>query len=379
MKNRSQPFVCVIADKTVGISLRHGGGLQEPNHVYVRCDERDCQYVDLNQPPCPLRIEMFADGSDRRVADYLTESAGTRICYACLTEALDITHDQVRRASWRLKDVDGFSIRPSRCATCQRRRVTIGLVKRAADLLQREPSPVPAGASATPQREGTDVTAALDAYLRSHAGFAFCARCLATEIKADPVLVRDAMWTLEPHEAFQIRTTQCVSCLLTKRVIRFQETPTEPDTARQILAFFVDSQGRAFCAPCVAFATDVSLADAKRVMTHLEALDEFSQLESACHVCGRWQMVLRFESEGDDPNRLEEIGSVLSGHVRHRGFRIDVLSFRMGDGWRPFALIKASSGSFAPSMIVMDLVSTKIEADELAVQQAREWIDKRVT
>ena len=45
---------CRIANKTVRITWRHGGGLLEPAKAYVRCDERDCQYADLNEPPCPL-------------------------------------------------------------------------------------------------------------------------------------------------------------------------------------------------------------------------------------------------------------------------------------------------------------------------------------
>src|SRR5262245_22119619 len=157
MKTRPRAFDCAIAGKSVGISLRHGGGLQEPPHVYVRCDERDCQYCDLNEPPCPLRIEMFADGSDRRVADHLTAFAGTRVCYACLTEALGVTHEQVRRASWRLKDVDGFSIRPSRCAMCQRRRVTIGFPRRESDAVRRDLTPAPTGPL---EREEDEVVAA---------------------------------------------------------------------------------------------------------------------------------------------------------------------------------------------------------------------------
>ena len=142
MKNRSQPFECSIAGKSVGISLRHGGGLQEPDTVYVRCDERDCQYVDLNQAPCPLRVDMFADGSDRRVVEYLSQHAGERVCYACLTEILSVTHDQVRRASWRLKDEAGFTIRPARCVACRRRRVTIARASAANVSSKRSRRPV---------------------------------------------------------------------------------------------------------------------------------------------------------------------------------------------------------------------------------------------
>src|SRR2546425_4331312 len=111
MANRWQPFDCSIAGKAVSIGLRHGGGCQEPATVYVRCDQRDCQYVDVNAAPCPLRVEMFADGTDHRLAEYLTAHAGERHCYGCLSEQLDIIHDQVRRASWRLKDAGSRFVR----------------------------------------------------------------------------------------------------------------------------------------------------------------------------------------------------------------------------------------------------------------------------
>src|ERR687892_1102761 len=146
MKNRAQPFHCGIAGKVVGISLRHGGGLREPDRVYVRCEERDCQYVDQNEPPCPLRVDMFADGSDRRITAYLTKHTGTRVCYACLTTEVEVSHDQVRRASWRLKEEPGFTIRPARCGLCHYRRGTNRGAGDAADPSHRGESPPTDGA-----------------------------------------------------------------------------------------------------------------------------------------------------------------------------------------------------------------------------------------
>lgn len=28
---------------------------------FAQCDQADCQYVEKNEPPCPLNIGMFAD------------------------------------------------------------------------------------------------------------------------------------------------------------------------------------------------------------------------------------------------------------------------------------------------------------------------------
>ena len=376
MKNRSRPFDCEIAGKPVNISLRHGGGLQEPDNVYVRCDERDCQYVDLNTSPCPLRVEMFADGSDRLVADYLHAHAGTHVCYACLTQTLEITHDQVRRASWRLKDEPGVSIRPSRCGVCRHRRVTIGLLRDGV-------LAVPAEAVLAPSASDTGVTSdveELTAYLRSQPGFSFCTHCLARELKARPAVMREAMWALESRPLFHIRTTQCVSCLLSKPVIRYEERASDVEAPRRVIEFLLQAPGVDFCHTCVAFSTDLALEDVRRIVHNLELVHEFQREETECSACGRRQPVVRMRSDGAvDPERVTTIGDVVAGSLRHRGYRIDLLSFWTGDGWRPFALVKTGHGVHvvdAPP-ILLGLMPTKFEADELAATQAREWIDKR--
>ncbi len=126
MRRRSQAFFCPIAGKAVGIALRHGTGVLEPATRYVRCDERDCQYVDLNQPPCPLRVDMFADKMDDALRTYLAKT-GRRMCYRCLTEKFEITHDQLRRAVWAIREADGCAIAAARCAACGERRMTISV------------------------------------------------------------------------------------------------------------------------------------------------------------------------------------------------------------------------------------------------------------
>ncbi|MBN2419144.1 MAG: hypothetical protein JXL81_07150 [Deltaproteobacteria bacterium] len=36
--------------------------------LFVRCNQSDCQYVDANQYPCPLTLDLFADEIERREA-----------------------------------------------------------------------------------------------------------------------------------------------------------------------------------------------------------------------------------------------------------------------------------------------------------------------
>jgi hypothetical protein len=373
MKNRSRPFHCPIAGKTVGIALRHGGGLQEPANVYVRCDERDCQYVDLNVPPCPLRIDMFADGSDRKTAEYLTDRAGQRVCYSCLTDELGITHEQVRRASWRLKDHAGFSIRPARCVVCNRRRVTITLDGAGA------PSPQPAPSSPQLRQPAhPDLVERLSRYLGEHRAFAFCAHCLARELGAAPGDVRETMFSLEDETVFRVSTGPCVSCRLARRVIRYEDR-TQDEAPRRVIGFLVEMAGAPFCATCLSFSADLALAETRRLLQSLAGVSEFPRADAVCEGCGRQQMTVSFRgADAHDAQRMGAVEEALSGHVWHRGLRIDLLSFRTAEGWHPFALVRTGAGARIPHApaIVLGIVRTKGEADELAVVHAREWLDK---
>ena len=380
VKNRAQAFDCSIAGKTVGVTLRHGGGLQEPEGVYVRCDERDCQYVDLNHAPCPLRIDMFADGSDRRVAQHVATNAGTRFCYACLTEILSVTHEQVRRASWRLKDVQGFAIKPSRCADCRRRRVTIGITAEGASAVlaavMAEPLEGPHGAVGA----GAGLSAPLAAYLQAHPSFAFCAHCLARELAISAAAARDAMWSLESTDTVNVRTGQCVSCLLTKRVVRYDPSSHDDEAPRRIIELLVKSAGTPWCATCVAFAADVALPDARRILGYLEPLTEFRRQTASCSACARWQAVTAaVPAEDTDAERTAALTDAISGHRRHRGYRIALLSFRTADGWKPFALVNTSGGALVADgpPFVFGVMPSKMEADTVAESKARAWIDKR--
>ena len=112
---------------------------------------------------------MFDDGSDDRVTAYLQTHSGSRFCYGCLSTELAIRHDQVRRASWHLREEPGASIRPTRCTICQRRAVTIGLSRKGG------PAPAPPIAEPEPRHDSRGVVA----FLASVSGEGFCAACVA--------------------------------------------------------------------------------------------------------------------------------------------------------------------------------------------------------
>src|SRR5207237_502051 len=76
---------CTVISEPVTISLRRGGGfLGQPEQPYVHCDQRDCQYVDVNRPPCPLTIEMFKGDLDERVRTFLEAKPDSAFCHACV-------------------------------------------------------------------------------------------------------------------------------------------------------------------------------------------------------------------------------------------------------------------------------------------------------
>jgi hypothetical protein len=68
MSGKKRPFDCEVVQETVSIRLRNRrvGGFRGTDEPFVQCDQRDCQYVEENAPPCPLTLALFADELDAR-------------------------------------------------------------------------------------------------------------------------------------------------------------------------------------------------------------------------------------------------------------------------------------------------------------------------
>ena len=212
---------CEIAGGTVIVSLRKGGGFREPAGYYVRCDDRDCQYVDLNQPPCPLRRDMFADSRADSVGALLATRAGERFCYLCIADAVSIEHDEVRRAAWRLQEGKAVTIAPGRCIICRHRRITLALIN------------------------GTTTS-----------------RGVLDSMPAGSLAQGD------PN--------------------------TEQHTFERVRALLADSQGLAYCAACLALATQRPLMEVRGLLESLDGHSSFQRHDDACGACGRWQTVAAF-------------------------------------------------------------------------------------
>lgn len=63
----SKSFSCGVVSERVTITLRRRGSLEGKGKLFVRCSEKDCQYVDANELPCPLTLALFAHEIDARM------------------------------------------------------------------------------------------------------------------------------------------------------------------------------------------------------------------------------------------------------------------------------------------------------------------------
>jgi len=64
----SKTFYCPVVSQNVTITLHRRvstGGSK--GKLFVKCSERDCQYVDANEPPCPLTLDLFSAEIDQRM------------------------------------------------------------------------------------------------------------------------------------------------------------------------------------------------------------------------------------------------------------------------------------------------------------------------
>lgn len=64
----TKSFKCGIVSETVTITLRRRKRLGGDGALFVQCSEVDCQYVDANEPPCPLTLDLFAAEVEERSA-----------------------------------------------------------------------------------------------------------------------------------------------------------------------------------------------------------------------------------------------------------------------------------------------------------------------
>ena len=65
---RGRDYFCTVVSEDVEIALINKPSLsrKSKNGLFVQCNQLECQYVDLNQSPCPLRLDFFAEEIEKR-------------------------------------------------------------------------------------------------------------------------------------------------------------------------------------------------------------------------------------------------------------------------------------------------------------------------
>jgi hypothetical protein len=65
---REKNYFCTVVSEDVEIALKNKPSLsrESKNELFVQCNQLECQYVDLNQSPCPLRLDLFAEEIEKR-------------------------------------------------------------------------------------------------------------------------------------------------------------------------------------------------------------------------------------------------------------------------------------------------------------------------
>jgi hypothetical protein len=65
---RQKTYFCTVVSEDVEIALKNRPSFsrESTTDLFVQCNQLECQYVDLNRSPCPLRLDLFAEEIERR-------------------------------------------------------------------------------------------------------------------------------------------------------------------------------------------------------------------------------------------------------------------------------------------------------------------------
>ena len=215
-----------------------------------------------------------------------------------------------------------------------------------------------------------------ETFLRKCSGEFFCAACLAHELGITAFQGRNILWTLQVLPGFEMRGRRCVRCSRGKRAIRHVAGFDVLSATAHVVVFLLTNRGIYVCDSCLAFATELGLLQVRQVIASLQTLDEFDHRDDACTVCARVaRLTAGLAGDETDPEYVTELAT---GTASYQGWRIDLLSYRVKEGWRPFALIKGPVGARVPDMpsLLWHTESSKMAADAEALTAAKTWVDK---
>ncbi len=68
-KGRGKDYFCNVVSENVEITLMNKLCLdvKYKKALFVQCNQSECQYVDINQYPCPLDLNLFAEEIEKRM------------------------------------------------------------------------------------------------------------------------------------------------------------------------------------------------------------------------------------------------------------------------------------------------------------------------
>ena len=214
-----------------------------------------------------------------------------------------------------------------------------------------------------------------ETFLRRQRGIFFCAACLARELKVTAFEGRNVLWALQALPGYEMHGGRCAGCLRGKRVIRHVGGVSVAGAKGEVVAFLLSNAGIALCDACLAFATERSLPDVGHVLDDLAPFGEFQRQEAVCTVCSRTKTVT---CAVVDASTSPELETLATGTDAYKGWRLDLLSYRVSTGWRPLVLVKGPETSRTPDApsLLWETLPSKVEADREALQAAKRWIDK---
>jgi hypothetical protein len=66
--HREKDYFCIIVSEDVKIALKNKASFSRKlsNKLFVQCNQLECQYMELNESPCPLRLDLFAEEIEKR-------------------------------------------------------------------------------------------------------------------------------------------------------------------------------------------------------------------------------------------------------------------------------------------------------------------------
>jgi hypothetical protein len=217
--------------------------------------------------------------------------------------------------------------------------------------------------------------------LRKHTGLFFCASCIASELGLAALHGRTLLWKLQALPGYEMRGTRCVHCSRGKRALRHVGTTGVVGTTAEVVVFLLANKGIYLCDACLAFTVETSLSAVLGSVASVEGLEEFDRYEGPCSVCARVKTVTAaLDISSHDSDAKDDLTvRMLTGTVQYKEWRLDMLSYPIAAGWRPFVLIKGPLDARVPDApsLLSSTFPSKGAADDHALKAAMDWIDKR--